>query len=553
MRRILFVTSLLALYAFTTAGARSPGETYSIHKSWRSALYPEKWTPADTDDDGRFLHDFSYAGYCMGKDPIPDARKLKTTLPVLAVKDADPKGKEDSTAAIQRVIDAAGGQGGAIVQLPRGVFKISPPEGSSVCLHIRHSNVILRGDSRGKGPSRTQLFCTEPEMRHKQVIQIGDGNWKRAVGSPISIREDLPNRSRTVPVASVDGLSVDDWVVLRCDVTKEFIEAHGMTEWWKTSMTGPMFYRQITGVDRGKNVISIDIPTRYPLLTRDNARVYRVSSHIANVGVEDLAIGMVCRDGEGFGDNDYNNEGTGAWKVHGSSLISVNHVVDSWIRRVATFCPDGNDTRWHFQSNGIRLSNCRNVTVKECTMSNPQYEGGGGNGYGFLLRGNDCLVTQCLAVSCRHAYNFGSMCTSGNVVHRCTSRDARLSSDFHMHLSMANLFDCMTMDGDFLEARVRPYGTVLHGHPTTQSVFWNTHGLRPHRLSPKAVVVSRQFGHGYVIGTRGSYNGVTVTPTVDHERETAPVDFVEGVGQGDSLVPESLYEDQLELRQRRED
>lgn len=34
---------------------------------WRSALYSRAWTPALTDSEGRFLHDFSYASYHHGE------------------------------------------------------------------------------------------------------------------------------------------------------------------------------------------------------------------------------------------------------------------------------------------------------------------------------------------------------------------------------------------------------------------------------------------------------------------------------------------------------
>lgn len=38
---------------------------------WRSALYPVDWTPDFRDAQGRFIHDFSYAGYHGGLADIP--------------------------------------------------------------------------------------------------------------------------------------------------------------------------------------------------------------------------------------------------------------------------------------------------------------------------------------------------------------------------------------------------------------------------------------------------------------------------------------------------
>ena len=55
---------------------------------------------------------------------------------------------------------------------------------------------------------------------------------------------------------------------------------------------------------------------------------------------------------------------------------------------------------------------------------------------------------------------------------------------------------------------------------------------------------SRQFRWGYVIGTQGPANKVRVYSG----NNTEPVDFVEGVGRGDILMPQSLYKDQLARR-----
>jgi hypothetical protein len=110
---------------------------------------------------------------------------------------------------------------------------------------------------------------------------------------------------------------------------------------------------------------------------------------------------------------------------------------------------------------------------------------------------------------------------------------------------MSNLIDTMTCDGSFLEGRYRPWSG---GVTTSQSVFWNTRGLAyPGPLlwegqlqkAKEFVVDSHQFGNGYVIGTRGPASQVSSD------------NFVEGVGQGDSLTPESLYEDQLARRLHR--
>src|SRR5690606_39052919 len=89
--------------------------------TWRSELFPADWSPSLTMPDGRFLHDFSYAGYAAGERPLPE----RASEPVISVLDrgADPTGLVDSTQAIQDTIDALPHEGGT-VWLPEGTYRI---------------------------------------------------------------------------------------------------------------------------------------------------------------------------------------------------------------------------------------------------------------------------------------------------------------------------------------------------------------------------------------------------------------------------------------------
>lgn len=171
----------------------------------------------------------------------------------------------------------------------------------------------------------------------------------------------------------------------------------------------------------------------------------------------------------------------------------------------------------------------------------------------FTLGGNDCLIRNSHANHGRHNFDFKTMQANGNVILRCRGENSSLASDFHMHLSMANLFDNFTANKDFLEAKFRPYGTSpsMHGFPTTQSVFWNTNG-EAYPSGKTAIVESAQYGWGYVIGTRGIASAVKTTPVSgtagNYPYDSSPEDFKEGIGKGDQLQPKSLYEDQLRRR-----
>jgi hypothetical protein len=530
---------LLSVLAFATFASPAVSEV------WRSTLYPEDWEPGYRDSAGRFLHDFSYAGYHRGEKEIP-----RVEGPVLDVTKepygADRTGQRDATAAIQSALDDAEKRGGAVVFLPSGTYRVAPPDGSAAALWIRGDNVVLRGEGR----DRTFLFNDATDMRGRRVIRVEPSpraDWHAEGGEiPFSrVVEDVPNQSRFVRVENAGLFSPGDLVILRSDLTRRFIDAIGMTDHWKPAGAGSpnrtlMFCRRVVDVDPAASRLELDVPVRYPVLVADGARVVKIPGRmIREVGLENFALGMKQHPGEGLHENDWQREGTLGHAVHGSTGILFEAAENCWAHGLGTYAPEGNDPRIHILSNMLTLSRSRHVTVRDCVFKFPQYRGGGGNGYLFNLQGQENLLLRCHAEGGRHNYSFGTMRSSGNVLSGCLARDGRLGSDFHMFLSMANLLDTTTCDGDFLEARAfRPWGgNPVHGVTTTQSVFWNTEGLRYSKERP-VLIWSQQVGDGYVIGTRGPC----------HKVESD--DFVEGVGAGDTLEPRSLYADQLARRLR---
>jgi hypothetical protein len=119
-----------------------------------------------------------------------------------------------------------------------------------------------------------------------------------------------------------------------------------------------------------------------------------------------------------------------------------------------------------------------------------------------------------------------------------------------MYFSHSNLFDNCVAEESWFEARHRYFPTLSnpkHNTTSAHTVFWNTLGLSNSRLP--FVVWSQQGDYGYVIGTRGACAGVrTAGQFPEREHVTDPVDHVEGVGRGETLMPASLYEDQLQQR-----
>lgn len=523
-----------------------------LAQTWRSSLYPTDWKPGFRDGEGRFLHDFSYAGYQRGEIEIP--RREGPIIDVTAAPYlADASGQTDATGALQTALDAAAKQaGGAVVYMPAGTYQIQPPEGQDAALRVEGDNVVLRG----AGTDKTFLVNGSYQMRNKSVIRVkaAQAAWwytEAKGGNFAEAAADIPGGSLEIPVKDIEPLKVGDAVVVRNDPTEAFIAEIGMTgKWTAKNLKGRalVFVRRITAIDPASKIVTLDVPTRYDLLLRDGTKIVKLGGHqITETGLEDFSIGNREHPGEGWGEEDHGVEGTAAYEVHQSHVITFASAENCWMRRVNTFAPRGNAAGVHILSNGAKFERSRNVTFIDCDWRHAQYKGGGGNGYLYTFQGNDCLVRDSHAEGGRHNFDFGFMSASGNVIHNCVSKDGRMASDFHMLFSVANLLDNITCDGDFLEARYRPYGgSPEHGVTTSQSVFWNTKGERyiasPFEFNgkthdrPQVLVWSEQYDHGYVIGTRGPADKVKTT------------NFVEGEGRGDTLEPASLYADQLKRR-----
>ena len=520
----------------------------SVPPTWRSKLYPENWKPGFKDSDDRFLHDFSYAGYHQGEKEVPHIGNNVVDVSK-SPYNADNSGATDVTLILQKALNEVGQSGGGVVYLPAGTYKVDPGSGETA-LRIQYDNTILRG----AGTDSTFIYNSNSFMRQKNIIWLmGDWcTWATETGTVSKTAADLMYPTRVIPVKSVKGFSKGDDIILRTDGTPEFIAEHDMAGIWTDQAARLMFLRRIDSINVEKNIIYIDSPTRYYLKTRDNARVYHAKKHISECGIENLSIGNQQNDKQGWDEESYTEPGTGAYEVHASQAIFVKYAQNCWIKNVNTYKPASNSLDIHVLSNCLLIEQSRSVTVDSCFFQKSQYEGGGGNGYMFTLQSNDCLIKNSRANDGRHNYDFKFPFSNGNVIYNCIGENSKYASDFHMYLSMANLFDNFTADKDYLESSFRPYGgDVIHGYSSTQSVFYNTTGKAYHP-DRDYIIESRQFKHGYVIGTSGAADQVKLDP-VDgtmggYNFNTSPRDFVEGIGKGEELSPKSLYLDQLERR-----
>ncbi len=505
-----------------------PGES-----GWHSVLYPEDWTPAFTGPEGMFLHDFSYAGYRHGETALAQDLPAKT-IDVVADHGADPDGKLDATAAFQAGLDAAAQAGGAIVEVPAGLFRIDG------LLTVGASRVVLRG----LGASQSRLWFTKfADMSFKSHLNFA-GALKLADEAALTV--DGEPRGFTVAVADASAYKVGDDVAVGWIITPEFIAEHGMDGTWMVfnDQWQVFFWRTVVAVEG--DTLTLDVPLRYPAKLRDKASVKRVTGYLREVGVEDLGVA----DAVGWDD---------AWAQDQVHIVSLRGVKDAWVRGLASFASpgapaDGFSKDRHLQSSGIEVVQSKRVTVADSTLGFAENRGGGGNGYLFeVSQSSEVLTRDCVGEAGRHNFiqNWGFGATGivwlrvhslGGVAVAVKDLDFGLPglSEFHHSLATANLIDHSTFD-DGWGAVNRGSESSGSGHSSTQSAVWNADGV--------GVIRSRQFGHGYVIGP-GPKLALETSLDIPAGAGTEPEDFVEHAppDADGPLVPASLYEDQLARR-----
>lgn len=516
-------------------------------RRWRSILYPQNWQPEDTDGQGRFLHDFSYAGYHKSEKVLPTNPPGQIVNVTQSPYNADSSGVLDSTVAIQAAIDHVSSLGGGVVFLPQGTYKVKPQGANRYALWIGSSRVVLRGAGQGM----TFLYNEETNMREKEVIRVAPSatlndqwRWPQDGSGTWNLAQDVQSRDTKIYLHSVAGLNIGDWIVIKTETTDEWIADHHMTGLWDASLGGLVSYRKIIELNTSNKTITLDSPIRYPMHVRDQARVFYARPHIEEVGVESLSIGMKNVRSQDLKDNDYNKPGTVSYLVHQSHAVLFNFVLNGWIRNVSSYRPSENNEDFHILSNGLKLFMSHQVTIENCDMNKANYKGAGANGYLYIHQGSNNIIKNSRADEGRHNYTFSGLESQGNVILKSQALNSRLPTDFHMYLSAANLIDGMILDRDYIGAFYRDTATPKHGHATTQSVLWNIRGLNPHSISHRNLIETGQFGWGYVIGTSGNTNKVKLVTG----NNTEPIDFLEGEGQGEFLNPVSLFEDQLNRR-----
>jgi len=444
---------------------------------------------------------------------------------------ADGSGSTDSTAAIQAAIDAVATAGGGVVYFPAGDYRVDG------LLEVRQSGTVIVGES---ADSARVSFTRATAMTDVNQLQF---KGSRVADASLMLSEDVRLGDVVLPVVSTGDITPGDRVGVGMVITPDWVSDHLMDGYWEFSagQRRTIFQRTVVAVDTESvpPTITIDVPLRYPMLTRDFADVRREEGSIKECGLTQLSVSSAV----GWSD---------AWSNDRSHAVGFKYAEDCWVSDVQSWVGVMDDGEHHLQSGGILVDDSRRMTITATTMERAQNRGGGGNGYLFeIMRSDEILIHDSIGRAGRHNFiqnwDFGS---TGNVFLETVSEFGEAWTDssgwftptglseYHHALAMANLVDASEAN-DGWAAKNRMSWSSGAGHTSTECVFWNTRGT--------GELVSVQYGRGYVIGTESLSIRTDVIDFYDSEG-TAPEDWMEGLNEGDTLWPPSLYREQLRRR-----
>lgn len=381
-----------------------------------------------------FPMDYSYCGYKMSEQPVPDA----------PVRMFVPHRQGDNAARIQAAIDHVSslkpdsrGLRGAVL-LDRGTFELTAP------LRLPASGVVLRGMDRNatilykKGVDRGAVIYVEGQD-HGQYLDT------------LHLQGEVPLGSRQLPI-SPGKLKPGSEVMVWRPSSAAWIDRMGcshfgggpkMGYWgWRAGEIDVTWTRRITTVSA--NGVTLDAPLSMTLHSDDDARliVYRAAGRVENSGVEHLTIASDHRQ-----DNPMDED-------HAWDGVYIAHARDCWVRMV---------NFRHLAGSAVVVQRSGSqMTIEDCKSLQPISEIGGMRRRTFLVLGEKCLFQRCYS---EHGINdfAAGLCAAGpNAFVQCDSRESWGFSGSVGPWATGLLFDVVNIDGNDLKLcnlGLEKYGT----------------------------------------------------------------------------------------------
>ncbi|MEI7504624.1 MAG: hypothetical protein WCJ61_15205, partial [Paludibacter sp.] len=184
------------------------------------------------------LPDYSWAGYKMGAEGIPD---VKGKIFDVTKYGAIPNDTLEDFDGVQAAIKAAEAAGGGIVFFLKGRFLINEQEGRRDGIVISKPNIILRGS--GSGAEGTEIFMKQymlPKDPEKKwtVPAMFTFNYYKGSSAKSVILDNAKRGDTKIVVENATSFKVGDYVTLKMQnpaANKEFLDNLDTWNNWKTT------------------------------------------------------------------------------------------------------------------------------------------------------------------------------------------------------------------------------------------------------------------------------------------------------------------------------
>lgn len=312
------------LLPFILAGTLLQGQALPTARAW------EQFVEAKANDEEPILPDFSYAGYAMSEEPIPDV--AGPLFPVTSYGAVANDGGSDRD-AIQDAINAALAAGGGVVTFPAGVFHLNTREDAEEPIVARGGNIVLRGVGSGRDGT---ILRMERHLDHTNPDDLNSTPFMVQIKPPVAptqtittITADAPRESFVIEVADASRLTVGQWVTVALSdpsAVPYYFQPYTVDPSWERLFTEGMRAQErhrIVALDG--NTVTFGEPLHIEI-NSEFAWQLQTYPHASEVGIEYLRV-------EGGWDRKFVHHRShlddGGW-----SIFEIDNIVNGWIRDV---------------------------------------------------------------------------------------------------------------------------------------------------------------------------------------------------------------------------
>ncbi len=292
----------------------------------------KKYIGETTDANIPDLPNYSYAGYQLGNEPIPDRSDLK----IFNVTDYGAIANDSNSdfKAIKDAVNAAENNNGGIVFFPPGEFLVNTQSGNNTpVIEINTGNIIFRGSGSVKGG-------TVINMKNHMFLPGGKNPWETPAliqfngngsGKKTKITKNAKRNDFSISVNNARDFKNVKFVRLKMDpnkaVNNEYLENRKPRNIWsKINDDGISLQElhEIASVNESNNTLTFKDPIIDDIKSSDDWEV-RVVTLLENCGFEDIHFKGNFKEEFKHHKNYIHDEG---WK-----FISMSDIAHSWIRR----------------------------------------------------------------------------------------------------------------------------------------------------------------------------------------------------------------------------